>query len=50
MIYIIASIGIMVSTVIAIVTIEQRKSLYIQMAIEQKSHGSLLKNSTDLKR
>ena len=50
MIYIIASIGIMVSTVIAIVTMQQRKSLYMQIAFEKKNYCSLLKNSTDLQR
>lgn len=50
MIYIIGTVSVIASMLIGIISVQQTKSKVIQMTIEQKNYGNLLKNGVDLKR
>lgn len=50
MIYIIGTVSVIASMLIGIISVQQTKSRLIQMELEQKNYGTLLKNSTNLKR
>lgn len=50
MIYIIGTVSVMASMLIAIISVQQVKSKVIQIAFEKENYCTLLKNSTDLKR